>query len=131
MSWPPQGTKEFGMAVELVTDAAVPTEDEMAAARKMVAFNFKMTREAHPDWGLTYYEFVSGPAVQVWEYGECPQCHGDGSWEQHGQNGFEEMYSCPQCDGLGMVPTRLADPPRWKHPFGWYTLAPGGALEAK
>lgn len=124
----PEGMKEYGFAVELTSAEPRPTPEEITQAGRMIAFNFWRTKVTHPEWGLQTYEFVSGPSLEVWEYEDCATCHGDGRWWEYEMENDDvgAEASCEACDGNGRIPVRLADPPRWRHNFGWYALAPGG-----
>lgn len=105
--------KEYGNAIEMEYPAEVAPADVVDKARNILDFNYQATKKEHPDWPLPEtYELVVGAIHPVWEYEDCPVCqgrmyYGDLEWE------------CVSCD-MGKVPYRLAEPPRWKHTFGWY-----------
>ena len=116
--------KEFGMAVEIELPDPVKVSDEMiATAKRMLAFNYLRTKDAHPEWELPpEWEFVIGPVHPAYDYEVCGACHGDGKWwewEMENDDIGGEV-ACQECDGEGWVIVGLKDPPRWKHSFGWY-----------
>jgi hypothetical protein len=114
--------REFGnaIAIQLMTDGSPPAEI-VEQARAMLEFNYRRTREEHPDRGLpeSGWEFIANrlPPQPVYETVACPICRGEGGTPE---------FTCVSCGGYGLVTTgRLADPPRWLHTFGWYICLEG------
>ena len=113
------------MAVSFSGGEAV-TDDELKAIRKTLDFNYRMTKQQHPDWGLPEdWELVSGHRTQQYEYEVCRECKGDGEWDLYNEDGtFSEHWVCPGCGGVGSVSTGIPIPGRYMYQFGWYVTVP-------
>lgn len=47
-----------------------PTPQEINAAARMLAHNFEITRQQHPDYEMTNYIFCAGVTRPAWEFDE-------------------------------------------------------------
>lgn len=112
---------EYGNMVQTLSTTPEPSEALIVEIKRLIDYNYKATRAAHPEWKLPeQWVFCTGPVTQAWDYEDCAKCHGDGKWVEYDADDEWEEVSCQECDGQGMIAVKLMDPPRWVMSFGWY-----------